>query len=439
MNKARIRVLTLILALVLCTLPVFWVYSDEQRGTSALSLDDRVSDTGAERYQSTQHDGKTLFVLTSEHDVGEDIFFDDASSDVYSRSAIARNSAIEQSMGISVREIVSADVVEYIRTADGSGVSPDIVYASGGGGMSSLMLYGVLQSLDAYGSELLHGAGVAVSAIRGLSVYGKLYMLTGTPIRSSVESVAVVAYNVDAMNGIGYEQGYIESLVEDEKWTFDVMLRLIKEYDGAGLSGCSDTLYYMWKGMGALTVEKENGDIPIVTVYDVKNIYYFEQLSGFARELGGVGRDTSALFYADTIKNVSSVLGDAVGILPIPSYNEGVEYRCAMDFGSTYFTAIPKNAADHSLSVDYLRALYDDSTDTVYPIIVKKYTYTDPCMLDIILKNRYFDFLDMYGIGHIVSTAFIATAETKDFDALLKARAEFASEALDIALRQTVG
>ena len=60
-------------------------------------------------------------------------------------------------------------------------------------------------------------------------------------------------------------------------------------------------------------------------------------------------------------------------------------------------------------------------------------------MLDVILKSRYFDFLDMYGIGHIVSTAFYSQTDTDDFDDLLSARAKFAAEALDIALRQTVG
>lgn len=444
MRKINKKVCCITLSVFLLTaliLPSVIIHGDGKKKQEIFSesLAYAISDNTQENTGKAMYDGETVSILCEETDLGADIFFDKDSPDEYSKKAAERNDTVTRLYGISPKKKAVSDICEYLKTSDASNISHGLVYASGEGGMSSLMLHGLLDDLSLYGTELLHGAGVSVSAVRGLSVYGKIYMLTGAPVRSSIENVAAVAYNAAALNSMGYEAGYLEKAVTDGKWTFDVMRRLVKEYDGAGLSGCSDTLYYMWKGMGALTVEKENGDVPKVTVYGPKNIYYFEQVSDYVRSVGDIGRENTSLFYTDTLGNISKALSADIGILPIPSYNEDAKYRCAIDFGSTFFTAIPKNTENKQLSVEYMKALYDTSLDSVYPVIIKKYTYTDPIMLDMILKNRYFDFLDMYGIGHIVSTAFSAKIEIKDFDALLKARAEFAREALDIALRQTVG
>ena len=100
---------------------------------------------------------------------------------------------------------------------------------------------------------------------------------------------------------------------------------------------------------------------------------------------------------------------------------------------------MPQNVKNKQMSYDFLYEFYSTSADIVYPLTVKSNTYKSERILDVVLKSRYFDFLDMYGIGHIVSTAFYANENTSDFDTLLNTRAQFAVEALDIVLKQTVG
>ncbi len=384
-------------------------------------------------------DGAGVRVLCAQADAGEDIFFSSDSPSEYSQLVMQRNEQLERLYGIKLTQETVADVCGYIKESKNAMNSPEIVYATGSGGMSELMLYGTLEDLYSHKEQAFGSAGVSVSVLRQLSVYGKLYMITGAPIRSSVESTAVMAYNKQKMASMGYEDGYLERLVLDGRWTFDRMHTLIKEHDGTDLSGASDTLYYMWKGMGALTVEKLPGDIPSVSVYNAKNIYYFERVQELYSQTGEISTDSSALFYADTMGAVARQLGSNTSVLPMPSYHEGGDYSCVLDFGSTFFTAVPRGGENIELSLAFLEGLYSLSIDTVYADTVEEYTFDDDQMLDIILKSRYFDFLDMYGIGHIMKTAFSANAETADFDKLLQQRASFASQALDIALKQTVG
>lgn len=384
-------------------------------------------------------DGAEVSVLMADNASGEDVFFDNNSYDEYSRLVKERNEAIEEKYGIKVSRESANDLCAYITKSNAANISPGIVYASGSGGMSDLMLYGELEDLYAYKDKTVTSAGVSVSVLRQLSVYDKLYMLTGAPIRSSVSSTTVTAYSKSVLSSLGYENGYLESLVRDGKWTYDLMNKLIKEYSGLGLSGSEDMLYSVWQGMGAHTVEKTSGDVPRVSVYTPRNIYYFGLVHELYDKIGETGTDTASMFCVDTIGNAKKKLNSDTAILPLPSYHEGGEYTCVQNYADTFFTAIPSGAENKTLALDYLRGLYSVSLDAVYEYTVEEFDFGNPDILDVILKSRHFDFLDMYGIGHIMKSAFSPNSETADFDKLLGQRAKFAEQALDIALRQTVG
>jgi len=391
--------------------------------------------------------GADLTVLCKAKDTHNDIFApDESAADEYDRQIKKRNEAIASKLCIVLREQSVEDVADYLIEIEKTDQAPDIVYSSGGGGMSELMLYGCLADLNEYREQDTTAPGVSVSVVRQLSVYEKLYMLTGAPIRSSVECTSVVAYNTDLLRRVGYEDGYLCDLVLDGEWTVDRMNALVRQAQSyieddvsVLVSGAEDSLYRMWKGLGAKTVEKLNGDIPSVSVYSPKNVFYFECVNSFSDSVGGIGDGDSSLFYIGSIRGASENYDCDFGILPMPSYSEGGEYTCVLDFESTYFTAVPRLAKNKTMSLDFLGELYAGSLDTVYPVVTEQLFYKNEQVLDVILKSRYFDFLDMYGIGHIVSTAFYAQTDTDDFDSLLNTRAKFAAEALDIALRQTVG
>ena len=453
----------LIAAVLACSLTGCATTSDTgTESTSENSAGAQTAENGAQNTQSVDTDniydtpndehhhynGTSFTVLTSSSDASNDIFFSEQeASDVYCIQSAKRNEAVEQKLGIIIQQKTASDVTEYIKETNASGNAPDLVYSSGKNGISEMMLYGCLEDLYEYKDDTLTSVGVSVSVVRQLSVYGKLYMLTGAPIRSSVENTAAVAYNAELMKSMGYEAGYLEELVLGGEWTLDTMSTLIKKAQSqsgsdtfCSVGGGAESLYCMWKGMGALTVEKLNGDVPSVSVYSPKNIYYFERVNDFASDVGEISDNADdPLFYIATIGQIKEKVKHSYGILPMPSYHEGGEYTCVLDFDDTFFTAVPAGAARKQMSLDYLHGFYDLSVDTVYSVTVAENTFGSGEVLDVILKSRYFDFLDMYGIGHIVSTAFYSQTDTDDFDDLLSARAKFAAEALDIALRQTVG
>ena len=136
--------------------------------------------------------GATLRVLCSASELGEDVYFSESSSTEYSRLVKERDAELEEKYGIKLEKISVNDVCAYVNETNQTDSSPSLVYATGDGGMSDLMLYGALEDLYAYSDRTVTSAGVSVSALRQLSVYGGLYMLTGAPIRSSVESTTVL-------------------------------------------------------------------------------------------------------------------------------------------------------------------------------------------------------------------------------------------------------
>ncbi len=397
--------------------------------------------------QSGYYDGADFVVLCAVGNEDSDIFYDTELSDVLDKEIKARNEAVEAKLGIKIQEKPEQEIAEYVYNLSNSEQAPDLVYASGNGGMSELMLYGQLASLSDYRGQGTTAVGISVSVVQQLSVYGELYMLTGAPIRSSIDSAAVTAYNTKALEAVGYENEYLNELVLEGDWTLDKMTAISKQASVANssdnsyraVSGNQSSLYSLWKGLGARTVEKANGDIPTVAVYSPKNVYLFEEVNSFSNEVGGIPDTDKSLFYIGKISDARSAFKDDFGVLPIPSYNEDGEYTCLLDFDSTYFTAMPTEAESRVMSLDFLREFYAESVDSVYPVITGDSCYKDTRVLDIILKSRYFDFLDMYGIGHIVSTVFYSQTDRDDFDALLKTRADFAKDALEIALNKTVG
>ena len=414
---------------------------NEEEGASSTAIqttDTIACDEVVQENPSTNWDGADVKIICEDNVNFNDMFFADDVNDLYSSLCAKRDQKISEHIGVNIEYCNTANVFDDVQQANNSGESYQAVYASGGGGMSSLMLYGYLEPL--YPDGNIPTNGVSVSVLRQLSFDGNLYMMTGAPIRSSVSETVVVGYNKNQLDDIGYKEGYLKELVMEGAWTHDSLHKLIKDSSGSGLLSGEDTAYYLWQGMGAVTMEKSAGDIPVVSIYNPQNVFYFEHVHDLYSKIGITSEDTEPLFVINDIGEISATYGESFGILPLPAFHENNEYTCVLDFSNTFFTSIPSCALDsYTLSQDYLTELYVQSIDTTYSSVVSEYSFGDERMLDIILKSRYFDFLDMYGLGHIMKTAFSTQSNKTDFDKLLGQRAKFAEQALDIVLRQTVG
>ncbi len=258
--------------------------------------------------------GATFTVVLSDGNEDCDIFFDEGSESEIDRQIKTRNEAVESTLGVKITQQTEQNVAEYIKSLTQAEQSPDLVYASGNGGMSELMLYGCLSSLSDYREHNTTASGVSVSVVQQLSVYGQIYMLTGAPIRSSLESATVVAYDTNALSSLGYEDGYLCKLVTAGDWTLDKMTSIAKQASSQNInntsyravSGNDEALYGLWKGLGARTVEKTAGDVPTVSVYSPKNVYLFEQVNNFELSVGGIPDTNDSLFYIGTVSDTKA-------------------------------------------------------------------------------------------------------------------------------------
>ena len=383
-------------------------------------------------------DGATVRVLCEEDPLGSDLCFSDVSQSEYSRLAHERDKTIEQNHDLCISYETSPDIFSLFGRNFTSGDAPHVVYARGSGGMSELMLYGYLDDLKGHLNEdTLLSSGISADALRQLSIDGRIYMITGTPMRSSVSSTIAVGYNKSLLTDYGYDSDHIDRLVLDGAWTHDAMHSIAGVCSGTTIRMSEDSLYYLWQGMGATTVDKLPGDIPAISVYTPRNLFFFEHVHDYYSSAEN-GSDDNTLFVIDTIERIGEKLGSDASLAPLPTYSERSEYTCVMDFSGTYFTAMPNRVEDSRLAGCYLGALFSESVDSVYSETIREYSYGNEIMLDVILRSRYFDLLDMYGIGHIVRSAFAPSSPTSDFDELLCERAEFAERALEITLGQTV-
>ncbi len=452
MKNAYIRALCLLCTFVLLISALFSCSKNDAsdsitaHGTDVSAESETSTDAsigGGSSEPDVDYGGADFTVVCQSGNEASDIFYDASLPSEYDRKIKERNEAVEEAIGVKIKEDARQNVARYVKELTKADASPDLVYASGNGGMSELMLYDCLASLSEYGKHNATAAGVSVSVVQQLSIFEEIYMLTGAPIRSSVESATVVAYDEGALRSIGYEEGYLCSLVLDGDWTLDKMTSLSKQakvlstVDTAfkAVSGNQNALFSLWKGLGARTVQKANGDVPTVSVYSPKNVYLFELVNNFADEVEGVPDTAGSLFYIGTVSDARSAYREDFGVLPIPSLNEGGEYTCLLDFSSTFFTEMPVYASNREMTLNFLSRFYSESVGTVYPITTGETCYKNAKVLDIILKSRYFDFFDMYGYGDMVSSVFFSQTDKDDFDALLKDRAEIAKMVLEILFK----
>ena len=396
-----------------------------------------IADTGTPEASPARFDGATVRVLCEENMGVSDLCFSEGYQSEYSRLAFERDNAIRQTHDVCISYENERDVFSRVESCLSSGDAPHIVYASGGGGISELMMYGYLYDLGEYVDEAtIYSSGMSASALRQLSVEGKVYIMTGAPIRSSVSCAVAVGYNKRLLSDFGYSSDHIDDLVTEGLWTHDAMHVMARVCERTAVQSSADSMYYLWQGMGAATVEKLPGDVPSISIYTPRNLFFFEHVHEYYAEK--TDKDINgALFVIDRVGKIGDLITSDTALAPLPSFSEKSGYNCVMDFDSTYFTAIPRGVAQTQLAGCYLDALYSESVNTVYGETLREYNYGNETILDVILRSRHFDLLEMYGIGHIIRSAFAPESTVDDFDRLLAERAEFAERALDITLGYT--
>ena len=273
------------------------------------------------------------------------------------------------------------------------------------------------------------------AAVEQLSVGGKAYLVTGDIAPSSLLTSACLVFNKRLFND--YDITYPYESAKNGTWTIDSMYSIIKdvtrdmnadnlyEYDKdlfSLTSWASDSPYSFFYGCGGMLSAKDSDDYPVISydmekltsIYDKVYMVIIDSNSHFvddfdyydtAYECFSMG---NAFFCDITLQKIDTFLRDMkdeYGILPMPKYDESQEAYVSHVNGAVDFALVPsnpENAERTGMIVEALAAgAYDMITPSLYEVIAKTKNATDVEsgeMVDIIIRNRVFDFYYVYNL-----------------------------------------
>lgn len=252
-----------------------------------------------------------------------------------------------------------------------------------------------------------------------------------------------VVANLALAESLGIDDLY--DTVESGKWTLDTMYSCMRsaalDLNGDTKADAEDRFglsMYPWNAMSFFTgcgvslIEKGSDGIPVYTgvterfsaVYEKlalgflsdKDLRFDHNTKGF-NKLEGDGVTTKflnggALFFAEPIGSVKRLRNAdfALGILPLPKYNEEQENYISYILNSPAALVVPSTNVDTEMTGVVIENLSAESYRTVRPVYFDKtldFKYaTDERsinMLDMIFENGNFDLTVVFGWGKVSS------------------------------------
>lgn len=253
----------------------------------------------------------------------------------------------------------------------------------------------------------------------------------------------VVIYNDSIYSMYDYYNTYGSpySLVENNTWTYSVMMEMIKdmadnsnhddvmnENDTWGMVSERTAVYYFFLGAGLKTMENNNGELTLLltdrtyyqTLYDVIEstlsmagspdvimvnapgaVSDSSQAWTFASNIFEYDR---ALFRTTTLSAVTRLLDmeSDYGILPVPAYFEDqTEYYCWVSGNTAMPMAISDNVEDIRVTAEIVERLGYHSrygSDTLYSAFFDQMAYSRICrtqddikMLELVMESKTYD------------------------------------------------
>lgn len=261
-----------------------------------------------------------------------------------------------------------------------------------------------------------------------LTVNGKLFLMTGDVLPSSMLISACFAFNKRLMKELNKTEPY--SLVREGKWTLDEFNAMTKDVtvdvDGDGVidykkdryglsSWMMDVPFSMFYGAGGMfgsvtedgTLEMSFEDEDVINRYEKiyraiieQNAYFVTDLSQYETsfEMFAAGH---ALFYDTSLNKVRNFLADMsddYGIVPVPKYDTNQKEYLSFVNGSTGFVMMVSTEKDPEYVGAILEAMarynYENVSTKMFEIVTKLQSVRDQDsseMVEYIIRNRVFD------------------------------------------------
>ncbi|MBQ8579049.1 MAG: carbohydrate ABC transporter substrate-binding protein [Clostridia bacterium] len=288
------------------------------------------------------------------------------------------------------------------------------------------------------------------AALEGMSIGGKIYMVTGDVSPTSLLTSSCLVFNKKLFSANDMEYPY--EMASNGTWTLDKLVEMTKgltsDVNGDGKytlnddvfafsSWMCDSPYSLFFGAGATFSSKDDNDIPYVdfnvdkisSVYDKIYQLILEQDSYFVTDPNlyettyECFSNGGAYFCEITLQKIDLFLRDMeddYGILPIPKWDEAQSDYLSCVNGAGGFVVVPSNPEDAERTGMILEALaagaYDTITPSIYEVITKTKNVRDEEsaeMVNLIIRNRVYDpfYINLCSGYNIVQTQLSSKKE----------------------------
>lgn len=394
--------------------------TEEAEGVSVLS-----------QLPEADYGGHTVHIILNNQDSRQvDIMTaGEETGDVMNDIVYARNRAVEEKynvkiMGESTDYTTLNDLLK--KEVQGGLTDYDLYFSNCYAG--PLASGGYLYSLGDLPNLDLRNPWWDQAALDGLSVSGRVYMVTGDISPTSLLTSSCLVFNKNLFSAHDMEYPY--ALASNGTWTLDKLVGMTKGLTtdlngdskyvlGEDLFSISswmcDSPFSLFYGAGARFSEKDQDDIPhvrldvdkISAVYEKMYQLIVEQNSYFVTDPNLYETSYSCFsnggsyFCEITLQKIDLFLRDMeddYGILPIPKWDEAQEEYLSFVSGAGSLIVVPNNPEDAERTGMLMEALaagaYDTITPSVYETISKTKNVRDEEsaeMVNLIIRNRVFD------------------------------------------------
>ena len=464
MNKATLFRLTasaLLAVMMLTALPSCFADGGETREAS--TIDGRDVDDGIP--DGLNYNGKTVTFLSNTYEMGT-VVRDTINNDILNDALYNRKFKVNERLGVKLNFVADDEAYDKASTSILTGLDEYQILSDSSGEMLKLA---ASNGLIDYNGDLLTYVNLDHQWYNPyfrekVSIYGKLYGITGSLSLSSIMKCSVTAFNPIVLE----EQGITENLYETVrrgKWTIAKELDLIKKCysdttgngvtqdDAFGLCfDNSSALDYFWSAFDlSLMKRTDDGGLELTDntekfvsaielvysmMYENPNVNCFDQDEcdeGGAGEYGPtLLAENRTLFIMTTLNACGSEIMRGMkaeyGVLPMPKWDEYQDdyYTCLRD--GFVLIGVPKTNRNTEMTSAVIEALSSEAYATVIPAYyerILKYRYMNDLdsmkMLDLITANINMDYALIHGFA-------LSQFSTEAFRTLLRAeKCNFAS------------
>lgn len=336
----------------------------------------------------------------------------DSENDIISYSVYNRNQEIENTYNCKIRQISSyGSQIEYLAAAatNDDGIDLTIIMAKAAAQAATC---GLLKNLNASTYLNLNNPSFDQNSVEELSVADKLYFLSGDMNISTMDVLPLTVVNMEFYRDISdsivdifdgdYSYLDIYNVVQKGKWTMEAMLQIaelanidmdtsdgtlsvVDKGDYIGYYQYLNSSIWYYYGSGGRITEKNTQNLPEFAIQNWKNEEIYNYLfDRFNRQFGGywIPQSGSAainsnfltgqVLFADmSLFNVRTEIYPQsdfeYGILPIPVYEEGMDYQSVVYFNNwAHLWAIPTltNNGEYADRMMEIMAVYSSQPDS---------------------------------------------------------------------------